>query len=59
MEINKFIVAREKPNILKLTSLQLGGLLFNDSIILDLSNKSMFGFVQPENSSKMLFSIPK
>jgi hypothetical protein len=54
----KFIVAREKPNILKLTFLQLGEALFNDLIISDLVVKFKFLEVQPLNSSNILFSIP-
>ena len=55
----KFIVASDKPNILKLTFLQLGKTLFklcNNSF---LSVVSIFSFVHPEYSLKILFSIPK
>tara|TARA_B100000287_G_scaffold377634_1_gene379542 strand:- start:435 stop:629 length:195 start_codon:yes stop_codon:yes gene_type:complete len=54
----KLIVAREKPKILKLTSLQLGKeffKLFNNSA---LSVVFRFSILHPENSGKILFSIP-
>ena len=42
IEINKFIVASDKPNNLKFTSLQLGELAFKDFMISVLSIRSMF-----------------
>ncbi len=58
IEINKFIVASDKPNNLKFTSLQLGELAFKDFMISVLSIRSMFALEQPEYSSKILFSMP-
>ena len=55
----KFIVASDKPKILKFTSLQLGKKLFklcNNSV---LSIILRFSFVQPENSVKIFISIPR
>ena len=52
------IEAREKPNILKFISLQLGRLLFKDLIISVLSIRSILAFEHPENSLKILFSMP-
>ena len=58
IEINKFIVASDKPNNLKFTSLQLGELAFKDFIISVLSIRSMLVLEQPEYSAKILFSMP-
>ncbi len=52
IEINKFIVARDKPNNLKFTSLQLGELAFKYFKSSVLSIKSMFELEEPEYSSK-------
>ena len=57
-ETNKFIVASDKPNNLKFTSLQLGKLAFKDFIISVLSIRSMLALEQPEYSAKILFSMP-
>ena len=50
--------AKEIPKNLNLTFLQLGMLLFNVSNSFDLSVMPRLSKEQPENSSKMLFSIP-
>ena len=55
----KLIVARDKPKILELTSLQLGKKLFKFSNNFDLSIIFRLSFEQPENSEKILFSIPR
>ena len=55
----KLIPANEKPRSLKVTSLQFDGITFKVSNNFDLSNISFELIVHPENSSKMLFSIPK
>ena len=57
-EITTFKVARDKPNTLKFTSLQFGGVsfrLFNSSSLFTIPKLSE---VQPENSGKILCSIP-
>ena len=54
----KLIVASEKPKILKLTSLQLSKELFKFFNNSALSVVFRFSFLHPENSGKMLFSIP-
>ena len=59
LDINKFIVASDNPNILKVTSLQLGKFFnnkFNNSSLLIIFK---FSVEHPENSEKILFSIPK
>ena len=53
------MVASDNPNILKLTSLQLGKISLNE-----LSNTYLYKIfklfaVQPENSGKILLSIPQ
>ena len=54
----KLIVASDNPKILKFTSLQLGKNLFKLCNNSNLSIVLRLLFVQPENSSKKLFSIP-
>ena len=58
IETNKFIVASDKPNNRKFTSLQLGKLSVKDFIISVLSIKFMLVLEQPEYSVKILFSMP-
>ena len=58
IEIIKFIVASESPIILKSTFLQFGIELFRDSNSSSLLVMFRLLPVQPENSSKILFSIP-
>ena len=57
-EINKFKVASDNPSILKFTSLQPGISMANDLIISLLSIKFVLFEEHPENSLKILFSIP-
>ena len=58
-DISTFIVASDKPKIVKYTSLQLLGIslkLFNKSSFVDVS---VFKLTHPEKSEKILFSIPR
>ena len=57
-DIIALIVARDKPIIVKVTSLQFGVISFNVSNNNSLSTTLRFSTVHPENSGKMLFSIP-
>ena len=58
IEIIKFIVASESPINLKSTFLQFGIELFKDFNSSSLSVIFKLFPVHPENSSKILFSIP-
>ena len=53
------MVASERPKILKFMSLQLGKYSFKISNNFVLSIVSRFSLVQPENSLKILCSMPK
>ena len=54
-----FIVARENPNILNLTSLQLGIISSKEFNICSLYNKLISSELHPLNSAKIPFSIPE
>ena len=59
MDINKFIVASDNPSNVKVTFLQLDKFSLKELINSSLSIIFKLCAVQPENSGKILFSIPE